>query len=219
MDKQEAMSNVQSLQELLDSMASKSKNKKEKPDELHITFQHLTDYPYVMQQSAWELDWDKVKGMYDFHIGIPSFIVDDAVFTQWLPMASPVGTQRWTGLSDPDTLYTQAVLLSLSPLNLLNPAEGREQDSHRGSPKQFVYSAVVVFVHLHQILSTVPEAVSFFQDQHAIIVQGSCSNGWCIPCKLPSFETSRFSLTIPKMLHLVLPVSMSTIDPCIQPLL
>ena len=123
-----------------------------------------------MRQSAWELDWDKVKGLYDFHIGIPSFTVDDTVFDQWSPAASPVGTQRWMGSSDPDTLYAQAVLLLLSLLNLLNPAEGREQGSSRGSPYQFMYSAVVVFVHPGQILSTVPEAVSFFQDQHDIIV-------------------------------------------------
>ena len=79
-----------------------------------------------MQQSDWELDWDKMKGLYDFCIGIPAFIVDDAIFNQWLPTASPASAQYWTDSDATDTLYTHAVLLSLSPQNLLNPPEGRD---------------------------------------------------------------------------------------------
>ena len=80
MDEAQAVSDIQTSQELLDNTATRSKNKKEKPDEQCITFQNLQDYTYIMWQSEWELDCDKMKGLYDFHFSIPSFIVDDAIF-------------------------------------------------------------------------------------------------------------------------------------------
>ena len=82
-----------------------------------------------------------------------------------------------------------------------------------------MYSAVVVFVHPGQTLVTIPEAISFFQAQHDTIVQDVCSSGWCILCKLPSFETSWFFPMISKMLHLALLALMLTVDPSVLPLL
>ena len=92
MDEQAASTDVQNLQELLDSTAIKSKKHRDKADEYHITFEHLEQYPFVMWQSAWELDWNKVWGLYDLGIGIPSFIIDDAVVDQWSPTASSAGS-------------------------------------------------------------------------------------------------------------------------------
>ena len=60
MDEQAAKSDVQGLGELLDSTASKSKKHKDKADEYWITFEHLEKFPYVMWQTAWELDWDNL---------------------------------------------------------------------------------------------------------------------------------------------------------------
>ena len=113
MDEQQAISDIQILQDLLDNTPNRSKNKKEKPDKQCITFQHLKDYPYVMRQSEWELDWDKMKGLYDFCISMPFFIIDDAVFNQWSSMVSPVGAQSWMDSDATDTLYAHVVLLSL----------------------------------------------------------------------------------------------------------
>ena len=172
-----------------------------------------------MRQSDWELEWDKVKGLYDCHIGIPAFIVDNAIFDQWSPMASPASPQYWTDSDATDTLYAHEVLLSLLPQNLLNPPEGREQGNHGGRPDQFVFSTVVVFIHPGQSLTTIPEAVSFFQEQHGAIMQGSHSSGWSILCKLPTYDTSQYFPMIPKMLYLALPVSMSMVDPSVQPML
>ena len=87
-----------------------------------------------MRQLAFELEWDKVRGLYDLCIGILSFIIDDAIIDQWSPMASPAGSQQWTGSEDPYTLYAHAVLLSLTLLNLLNPAQGREQGNYGVAP-------------------------------------------------------------------------------------
>ena len=219
LDEQHARSDIHALQDLLDELSPKSKNKKEKPYKQCITFQHLSAYPYIKRQTGWELDWDKVKGLYDYHIGVPAFIVDDAIFDQWLPMAFPTSPQYWTDSDATDTLYARAVLLSLSPQNLLNPPEGREQGNHGGRPDQLVFSAIVMFIHPGQSLTTISEAVSFFQEQHDAVMQGSHSSGWSILCTLPTYDTSRYFPMIPKMPYLPLTASMSMVDPSIQPTL
>ena len=216
MDEQAAKSDVQGLGELLDSTASKSKKHKDKADEYWITFKHLEKFPYVMMQTAWELDWDKVQGLYDLCISIPTFIIDNAIIDEWSPTASSSGAQQWTRSNDLDTHYTHAVLLSLTPLSPLDLLQGREQGNYRSSPKQFVYSAVVIYIHPGQTLSTIGNAVGFFKHQYNTILQGSHSNGWYVLCKLPHYETSQFFVVIPWMPYLVLPVSESS-DPTVQP--
>ena len=125
MDEQVARTDVEKLRELLDCTTSKSKKQKEKADEYHITFENLEQYPYIMWQSAWELEWDKVRALYDFHIGILTFIINDSIVAQWSPMASPSSSQQCTDSENSDTLYAHVVLFSLTPLNLLDLAQGR----------------------------------------------------------------------------------------------
>ena len=168
-----------------------------------------------MRQSAWELDWDKVQALYCFHIGIPTCIIDDSIIAQWSPTASPSSLQQWTDLEDSDTLYTHAVLFSLMPLNLLNVVEGREQGNHGNDPKLFVYSAVVIFVHPSQVLTTIQNAIGFFQHQYDTILQGSHSNGWCTLCKLPRYETLQYFPVVPRIPCLVLPMSQPSRDPTV----
>ena len=124
MDEQAARLDTEKLQDLLESTTGKSKKQKGKTEEQCITFENLDQYPYVMWQSAWELDWDKVQALYCPHIVIPMFIIDNSIIAQWSSMASPSSPQWWTNLEDSDTLYTHAVLFSLMPLNLLNVVEG-----------------------------------------------------------------------------------------------
>ena len=163
MDEEVARSNVDKMRDLLDRTTNKSKKQKDKAEEHRITFKNLQQYPYVMQQSAWELDWDKVQALYNFHIGVPAFIIDDSIVAQWSPTASPSSSQWWTDSEDLDTLYAHAVLLSLALLNLLHAAEGREQGNYGSDPKLFMYSTVVIFVHPSQVLTTIQNAVGFFQ--------------------------------------------------------
>ena len=177
MDEKVSRSDVEKLRDLLDHTTNKSKKQKDKADEHHITFENLEQYPYIMRQSAWELDWDRVQALFDFRIGVPTFIIDDSVIAQWSPTASPSSSLQWTDSEDPDTLCAHAVLLSLTPLNLLNAAEGRERGNYRSDPKLFMYSAVVIFVHTDQILTTVQNAIGFFWQQYAAIIQGGCSKG------------------------------------------
>ena len=94
MDKEAARSDVEKLQELLDRTTSKSKKQKEKTEEQCITFENLEQYPYVMWQSAWELDWDKVQALYSFCISVPAFIIDDSIVAQWSPTVSPSSSQQ-----------------------------------------------------------------------------------------------------------------------------
>ena len=143
--------------------------------------------------------------------GILAFIIDDSVIVQWSLKASlAANPQRWLGLEDPDTLYAHAVLLSLMPLCILKAAECREQGNHGTDPVRFMYSAVVVFVHPAQVLSSIENAVDFYELQHNLILQGSHSSGWCILCKLPHYETSRYFPAIPRQPFLVLPITPDT---------
>ena len=163
MDEESARSDVDKLQDLLDRTTNKSKKQKEKAEEHRITFENLQQYPYIMQQTMSELDWDKVHALYNFCIGVPTFIIDDSIISHWLPMASPSSSQQWTDSEGLDTLYAHAVLLSLMLLNLLDAAEGKEQGNYGSDPKLFMYSTVVIFVHPSQVLTTVQNAVGFFQ--------------------------------------------------------
>ena len=73
-----------------------------------------------------------------------------------------------------------------------------------------MYSAVVVFVHPAQVLSSIENAVDFYELQRTVILQGGHSSGWCILCKLPHYKTSRYYLAIPHQLFLALPITPDT---------
>ena len=101
-------------------------------------------------------------------------------------------------------------------LNLLDAAKGREKANHGSDPKLFTYSAMVVFIHPSQVLTTIQNAVGFFCQQYSAILQGGHSNGWCTLCQLPRYETSGY---FPAILHLpclVLPMLVPSMDPAIQ---
>ena len=138
MDEETARQDVASLRTLLEATAPKGKKSskhKEKPDEERITFENLEQYPFVMWQSAWELQWDRVHALYKVHSSIPVFIIDDSVIAQWSSKASLTANPQWLlGLEDSDTLYAHAVLLSLTPLCLLKAAECHQQDDHGTDP-------------------------------------------------------------------------------------
>ena len=161
-----------------------------------------------MQQLAWELRWDRVHALYKMCSSIPAFIIDDFVIAQWSSKASlAANPQWWLGLEDPDTLYAHAVLLSLTPLCILKAAECCEQDDHGTDPIRFVYSAVVVFIHPAQVLSSIENAVDFYELQHKLILQGGHSSSWCILCKLPRYKTSKYFPAIPHQQFLALPIT------------
>ena len=211
MDEETARQDVASLCALLGATTPKGKKSskhKEKPNEERIIFENLEQYPFVMWQSAWELRWDRVHVLYKTRSGITALVLDDSVIAQWSSKASlATNPQRSLGSEDPDTLYTHAVLLSLTPLCILKVADCCEQGDHGTDPVQFVYSTVVVFVHPAQVLSSFENAVDFYELQRKLILQGSHSSGWCILCKQPHYETSQYFPAIPHQPFLVLPIT------------
>ena len=215
MDKEAARSDMEKLQDLLECTTGKSKKQKGKTEEQCITFENLDQYPYVMWQSPWELDWDKVQALYCPCIGIPAFIINSSIIAQWSSMASPSSPQWWTDSEDSDTLCAHVVLLSLTPLNLLNVVEGREQGNNGNDPKLFVYSTVVVFIHPGQVLTTIQNAIGFFQHQYDTILQGGHFNGWCTLCKMPHYETSQYFPVVPHTPCLALPMYQPSGDPTV----
>ena len=102
-------------------------------------------------------------------------------------------------------------------LNLLNAVGGQEQDNYGDDPALFVYSAVVIFIHPGQVLTTIQNAIGFFQHQYDTILQGGRSTGWCTLCKLPHYEMSLYFSVIPHTPCLVLPMSQPSRDPTVQP--
>ena len=108
------------------------------------------------------------------------------------------------------------MLFSLTPLNLLDATQEREQGTHGSDPKLFVYSTVVVFVHPGQVLTTIQNAVGFFHQLYSAILHGGHSNGWCTLCQLPSYKTSGYFPVIPHLPCLVLPMSVPSTDLAIQ---
>ena len=132
-------------------------------------------------------------------------------------MMSPSSSQQWTDSEDSDILYAHAVLFLLMPLNLLDAVEGQEQGNYGNDPKLFMYSAIVVFVHPGQVLTTVQNAIGFFKQQYNAILQGGHSNGWCTLCKLPHYKISHYFPIVPRMLCLVLPMSEPSGDPTVRP--
>ena len=112
MDEEAARSDVEKLQDLLEHTTGKSKKQKGKTEEQCITFEDLDRYPYVMWQSAWQLDWDKVQALFCPRIGIPVFIMTILLLCSgclWhhLPVLSGGPSQRIP------TLYTPMQCCSL----------------------------------------------------------------------------------------------------------
>ena len=94
MDEEVARLDVEKLQDLLESTTGKGKKHKGKTEEQCISFENLDQYPYVMQQPAWELDWDMVLALYCPRIGIPTFIINNSIVAQWSSMISPSDPQQ-----------------------------------------------------------------------------------------------------------------------------
>ena len=80
-----------------------------------------------------------------------------------------------------------------------------------------MYSTVVVFIQPCQVLTTIQNAIGFFQHQYDTILQGGHSTGWCTLCKQPCYKTSRYFPVVPHTLCLTLPMSQPSRDPTVLP--
>ena len=94
---------------------------------------------------------------------------------------------------------------------------GVRAGNYGNNPKSFLYSAVVIFIHPGQVLTTIQNAIGFFQHQYNAILQGGHSNSWCTLCKLPHYETSWHFPVVPHTPCLELPMSQPSRDPTVWP--
>ena len=82
-----------------------------------ITFQDLDDFPLVVQQWEFEVQWRQTNALYFFTDGIPAYIIDEEVFIQWSSAVGPDVSQTF-GCTNGTPLATyHTLMLSLAPFD------------------------------------------------------------------------------------------------------
>ena len=113
-----------------------------------MTYKLLDKHTLVMQQQAWSLHWNEVNALYQFPSSIPGFIVDADIFATWHSEASVLErVQPFVGHDSQKLLSCQALFLTLAPLHPMEVVDGHGPGLPQGDPKDFMFSAVTVFVH------------------------------------------------------------------------
>ena len=163
----------------------------------------------MVQQWEFEIRWRQTDALYFFTDGIPAYVVDEDVFIQWLSAAKPDVPQAF-GCNDASPLATHhALMLSLAPFNQVNPATGEVSPD---VDEKKVFSAVVVFVHPSQKLSTIEEAVD------VLIVVSRNPQGVPVMalCQLPQRSMGEFYPCPMNDAFLVLPFNMGPDGPILH---
>ena len=141
--------------------------------------------------------------------GIPAYVIDEEVFIQWSSAVRPDVPQAF-GCSDAASLATyHALMLSLAPFDQMNPATGEVSSD---IDKKKVFSAMVVFVHPSQKLSSIEEAV----DVLLVVSQDPKSVPATALCHLPQRSMGEFYAYPMNDAALVLPFSMSPDGPILH---
>ena len=121
-----------------------------------VLFQDLEDFPLVVQQHEFKVQWKQTDALYFFTDSQPAYVVDYDVFVQWSSAARPNVPQAF-GHGDATTLATyHALMLSLVLFCHVDPSTG-EASPDISSKK--VFSAMVVFVHPSQQLMSIEEGI------------------------------------------------------------
>ena len=175
-----------------------------------VTYELLDKHPLVMQQHAWSLHWNDIDGLYLFPSSIPGFIIDTDVFAQWhSKVNAQERVQPFMGHDSPNLLSCQALFLTLAPLCLMEVAKGHGPGSPPGDPKDFVFSAVTVFVHPQQKLLPIAAGVDALFPCHSLVVEDPHLPGWGILCQLPQYWEVTFFPCLGHANYLVLPIEVT----------
>ena len=174
-----------------------------------ILFQDMEDFPLVVEQHEFEVRWKQTDALYFFTDGQPVYVVDEDVFMQWSSVAMSDVPQAFRH-GDATSLATyHALMLLLSPFCCVNLSTG--ETSPDVSDKK-VFSAVVLFVHPSQQLSSIEEAVD-------MLLEVSCDPE-SVPasalCCLPDWSIGEFYPCSTHSATLVLPLSMGQDDPILH---
>ena len=184
-----------------------------------ITFDQLERYPLEMQQQEFPLHWNEVDALNTFLFAIPGYIIDLDIFSHWASVATDEECKKQPFLhhNSSDTLESQAVFLALAPLHLAETGSGDAGSPHGDNPQEFVFSAVIVFVHPWQKLSMIANGVDNLLARYELVIQDPHLNGWGILCDLLRFDVGTFFPCLAHSSYLVLPVEV--VGPEVPPLL
>ena len=174
-----------------------------------VMFQDLEDLPLVVQQWKFEIRWRQTDALYFFTDGIPAYIIDEEVFIQWSSAARPNVPQAFRCSDATPLAIYHALMLPLTPFDRVNPTKGEVSPD---IDKKKVFSAVVVFVHPSQRLSSIEQAVNMLLvmswDPKSVPVTALCH--------LPQQSMGEFYPCPMNDAALVLPFSMFPDGPILQ---
>ena len=156
--KADAIYQVNQLKERIDNRhkALPRKEREVASQESLVFFQDLEDFPLVVQQHEFKVRWKQTDALYFFTDGQPAYVVDEDVFMQWSSAARSDVPQVF-GHGNATYLATyHALMLSLVPFCHVDTSTGKALPNVSGKK---VFSAIVVFVHPSQQLSSIEEAV------------------------------------------------------------
>ena len=202
MDEEMAWQDVASLCTLLEATAAKRKRKaantKRSPMRKGSHLKNLEQYP-IRHACSWPGSCSGIG----VHTLVQSTQQHLSIHYRWDSVIGPSGCWRhpspltpqwWLGSEDPDTLYAHVgCCCPWCCCVILKVAECCKQGNHGADPVRFVYSAVVVFVSSCTGLVVYWECSGLLQTSvHAHSTRQLFPAGWCILCKLPHYETSRY---------------------------
>ena len=177
------------------------------PAEHIVTYELLDKHPLVMQQQAWSLHWNEVDALYQFPSSIPGFIVDMDIFATWHSEASALErVQPFVGHDSQNLLSCQALFLTLAPLRPMEAADGCGPGLPQGGPKDFVFSAMTVFVHPQHKLLPIAAGIDALFPCHGLVIEEPHLPGWGILCQLPQYWEVAFFPCLGYANYLVLPI-------------
>ena len=115
-----------------------------------LSFDIIECHPLITVQKAYEFQWDKVDGLYQFVDRLPAWIVDESIVALW-GTGDEDTPQSFKGWQTKEVEYGQALLLSRAPAMLSGTAV---------SENEKVFSAVVVCAHPCQDLMSIKDGAN-----------------------------------------------------------
>ena len=156
-----------------------------------LTFDMLEHHPLVMDQVAYEFQWDRVDTLYQFVDRLPAWVVDDEIVDMWASGCED-DPQIFRGWEAKKAEWGQALMLSWAPARIGGSA---------ASPMVKVYTAVVVCIHPCQAVMSIRDGARDLLG-HAIATP---TRSMSALCRLPKRSANTFYPSLLNHSFLVLP--------------
>ena len=115
-----------------------------------LTFDMMECHPLIMDQKAYEFQWDKVDGLYQFIDKLPAWVMDDQIMELW-GTGDEEAPQSFKGWEAKKAEFGQALMLSWAPARLSDVAAPQTEK---------VFSAVVVCIHPCQAVMSIKDGAN-----------------------------------------------------------